>query len=287
MREEKKIFILFLILSAIGVISLIVSSNLFNISLFLKDLYISSYQCEIEVSRPGIKNPELILLKIHEEYNYVVKGRKKMLFRYWEVPLVPMKDVGANDLSDFSSREECIILLGLESKSGIVYAKDNKGNVYSKRLVDQGDTYILPQPLVEEIEEEAYTNEVGIVSRKNLGTHVSNLQYFDEGEYSLSITYLTYFKYRTDKYNSHVNIKLANQHIPYRKVKIVVKDNEGVIMEIYPHLSSKPFLSTLFLANKDLPQTLSDLFRFSLRKEGNTYTVEGISPQDKIIGFVP
>ncbi|MCX8096392.1 MAG: DUF2207 domain-containing protein [Spirochaetes bacterium] len=282
MREGKSIFALLLLLLFIAVVSLIVGSNLFNISLFFSDLYISSYQCEINISKTNIINSELISLGIHEEYQFAVEGNKKMLFRYWEVPLIYNREI--DKLSGFNSKEESVILLDLESKSGIPYVKDNKGNVYLERIINQRSSYVLSQHLVGEIIRDALTNEVGIVSKNNLNRDTHNLQYFDKGEHSLKINYLAYFKYRTDKNNSHVNIMLANQHIPYKKVRIVIKDNEEVISEVYPHLSSKPFLSTLFLANKELTQTLSSLLKFPFRKEGNTYIIEGISPEDKTVG---
>ncbi|MEN2998036.1 MAG: DUF2207 domain-containing protein [Brevinematia bacterium] len=274
MKEGRAFLKIFLLLLTMALVILVSGTGFFDISLMFYDLYISSYYCEIDISKTnltlsGTPFNDIFSLKIEEEYKFVVKDSKKMLFRFWKVPLFCAMN-SEIEKSNFSYLgDEFVALLSLESDSGIPYVKDSGGRFYI--VGDRGYLYQISSA----ISSIANNNEVGIISRD---------LYFDKGEYSFRSSYLVYFVYRNDGHNSHVNIKLADEHSPYKKVTIVIKDNEGVIEEVYPHLSTS-FFSIPLVISRWLSEVFPNLTGSTFRKEGNTYLIEGISPKDKIIGI--
>jgi uncharacterized membrane protein len=70
----------------------------------------------------------------------------------------------------------------------------------------------------------AETNEVGAY----------NPSYYDASSYTVSYLFRIHPPLETDEDVAHLNLKLADRHIPYRNVKIVFKDAD-YIEKVYPH----------------------------------------------------
>ncbi|WP_456393001.1 DUF2207 family protein [Persephonella sp.] len=220
MTEQKRLKTLLFITGLIGITGLYISSSLDLRNIF-KTLT-AEYSAKITLDRQ---------LRLYESYIFHVKqsGIYRMLYRYWEVPL----------LYEGSLNRPYIRVKSVETLYRW-YVKDNAGRVY-------GD--ILPE---EErfIRKKAYTNETGMI----------NLSYFTSGRYLLEIFYNLYPPINSDEDLMHINLKLADRHIPYTDVKIEIIDPEKKIVKIFPHLTD-----------------------FSIHRTDTGYLITGKSPEDKLI----
>ncbi|SNZ08944.1 Uncharacterized membrane protein [Persephonella hydrogeniphila] len=196
MNENTKIklIIFFLIISSVAGLYL---SYFYDIRLLFKDLT-AVYNAEIIIDKQ-------IILK--ERYIYSVKSsdRYKMLYRFWEAPLV------------FEAKlDKPYIQLQNVKSLYSWYVKDYYGKVH-------GDLDKISEILVRE---KAFKNEVGIVQPS----------YFTKGFYRLNTRYLLYPPVETDGNFMHINLKLAQKHIPYTEVQIIIKDRKNLIVDIFPHI---------------------------------------------------
>lgn len=138
-----------------------------------------------------------------EEYVYEVRkpGKFKMLYRIWDAPLS-------------TSRLEmpCVTVLKVEVPKGTVgYIKDHAGRVYSK-----SHTRVISSL--------AECNEVGCYKPGG----------FDAGRYKVRYVFRLYPPVEYDGKLCHLNLKLADEHIPYLSVSILIENN-GLIERVYPH----------------------------------------------------
>jgi uncharacterized membrane protein len=133
-----------------------------------------------------------------ETYTYDVRtsGEYRMLFRFWEAPLTFSTGSGPS-----------VQFISATPPSGTVgYAKDEAGNV---RVIGNGED----GPLQATIRNLAETNEVGIY----------NPDYFNQGTYTVTYSYILHPPIEYDSTTSHLNLKFAGAgHIPYRNVRITV-----------------------------------------------------------------
>jgi uncharacterized membrane protein len=205
----------------ISSVSGIYFSYFYDLRLLFKDLT-AVYNAEISLG-------ENITLK--EKYTYYVKNsdRYRMLFRFWEVPLTAEKKL----------RKPHIFLQNIDSPYRW-YVKDYYGNVY-------GD---LDKNAENFVRQKAFKNEVGIVQPS----------YFTKGFYNLSTRYILYPPIETDGNFMHINLKLAQKHIPYTKIKITVKDSKNSIVEIFPHIPV-----------------------YSIRRSEEKWIIEGKSKEDGLV----
>lgn len=243
---------IFLLSIVICVISIFLGFNASNISILTSSLYVDSFICNIDFSEQvfGVEGKKFVL-NISEEYTYIVRndGEWRMLFRSWKVPLVYSGYSSVRYLED----KEFVNLLNIESDDGIPYIKDIGGYVFTINDLNRS--------LVEEIGSKAYTNEVGIVSKLNSLQGSEELRYFAKGKYKFKVVYSPHYICKKDSEHSHINITLADEHLYYKGVKIVVRDTKGIIEGVYPHLSGG-----------------------SMIKKGNEYIITGFSPSDRIVG---
>ncbi|OMH40069.1 DUF2207 family protein [Desulfurobacterium indicum] len=178
-------------------------------------------------------------VSIRETFDYFVKKSDKysMLFRNWKVPLT------------FNGEELNNPYITVESLNSAFpwYVVDYKRRVYLK----------VPDKVLASIcKIKAYRNEVGIVK----GLEGNNLKKFDKGIYSFSAFYRMYPPVETDGKFSHINIKLADVHVYYSKVKIFLKDPKHLIERLYVHMP-----------------------HFSVKKLDNGYFIKGKSPSDSLV----
>ena len=147
-------------------------------------------------------------LYLKERYIYRVKKSDKyrMLFRYWKAPLTYKEDLNQPYIKVVSVKSEYPW-----------YIKDYKGHIYSSIEDSASKSLVLSK---------AYQNEIGLV----------NPDYFTLGFYDLNIEYLIFPPVEADQNFIHLNLKLAEKHIPYTNIKILINDPFKRILEIFPHI---------------------------------------------------
>ncbi|MDD1654724.1 MAG: DUF2207 domain-containing protein, partial [Methanomicrobiales archaeon] len=176
-----------------------------------------------------------------ETYTYDVKAANtyRMLYRTWEVPL----SFGFLD-------QPSVEFVGMDPPAGTIgYAKDDAGRIWTS---DQpagspvpgggsalGDLQYLAQP-----------NEVGI----------ANPSYFPAGTYTVRYTFLLHPPIEYDPESSHLNLRLADAHVPYRIVSLTFP-SDGV-KKVYPY---PPFLSAV--------------------RQDSTYQITGTAGSDEVLGY--
>ena len=144
-----------------------------------------------------------------ERYTYDVRsaGEYRMLFRYWNAPLT------------FAAVDRPHIeFLGMTAPPGTIgYVRDSGGEVRTAA----GSAS--PSDLAT-IRNLAYENEVGIF----------NPGYFAPGTYTVEYRYHVRPPVEYDNQWAHLNLKLVDEHVPYRDLRITLPF-AGDIEEVYTH----------------------------------------------------
>ena len=147
---------------------------------------------------------------LSERYDFVVKnsGEYRMLFRFWEAPLLTT-----------SSDKPYIQFVSLTNPPGTTgYIKDAGSSVI---IVGNGG-----DPTQKgKIQQLAELNEMGLFKPT----------YFDAGTYTLETVVVVHPPIEYDNTDAHLNIKLVDQHVPYRDIRIVIPGR--YVTEVYPHPS--------------------------------------------------
>jgi len=168
-----------------------------------------------------------------EHYDYVVKspGVYRFLFRTWEVPLA------GSALS-----EPSVEVTGMRVPQGTIgYYRDYQGQVTTSG-VPTGDALSVIRSLVQD-------NEIGFY----------NPSYFTAGTYSADFTYRLHPPIEYDTLDSHLNLRLADQHIPYHSLQVTIP-SAGVV-SVYPY---PPFLT--------------------VAGSGGTTTISGSAAANEVVG---
>lgn len=140
---------------------------------------------------------------LEEKYEYEVNGHFTMLYRVWNAPLLYNQ-----------SFEEPFVRVNEINCSYIGYVKDYYGNVYS---TDNLYEY--------EIWEKAFFNEIGCF----------NPDGYEKGTYEIEYFYTIYPPVQYDGEIYHMNIKLADKHIPYKNFEIYIDNSTKNIIKIFSH----------------------------------------------------
>jgi len=138
-----------------------------------------------------------------EDYVYEIKepGKYRMLYRIWDAPV---------SLSDLN--QPYIEVLDVKAPEGSIgYVKDYEGRVWAPSNI-------------EDIRNLAELNEVGCF----------NPNKFDSGIYEVEYVFRVHPPVECDEELCHVNLKLADEHLPYLSVSLTLEDG-GLIEEVYPH----------------------------------------------------
>ncbi len=221
MGERGKLTFLFVLSSFLAFSGYILSRN--DIRIFLSDLY-ADYNAVFYISDD---------IYLEEEYIYHPEGNKfSMLFRNWRVPLTYREEL-----------ERPFIKVEEVKSSHLSYVKDWRGEVYIFSTAYSPEEESL-------IRSKALTNEVGTLNKDK----------FAEGKVPLSISYYLFPPVRDDGEYQHVNIKLADRHIFYRRVLIKIVDEKGIVENIYPHLP-----------------------RFDIERRENMWIIEGLAPANSLV----
>ena len=172
-------------------------------------------------------------LTLVEDYIYHVKrSNYRMLFRVWRAPMIVE---GSNIRLDSPH----IVLINAKAE-GTTYAKDNFGNVF----VWGGDGYARYL-----VETKAERNEVGFIR-----------SHFLPGSYEATYKFKILPPIESDGRFDHINLKLADVHVPYPKVTIIVDDPQNAVVKLYPHMVS-----------------------FDVRREGTKWIIEGTAPANSLV----
>jgi len=146
-------------------------------------------------------------------YNIRVSDKYRMLYRLWEAP------VSLENLS-----YPYVEVLGIEVPEGSVgYVKDYLGNVWASSYP-------------EVINSLAEFNEVGCF----------NPSRFEAGKYRIKYVFRLHPPIEYDGRLCHLNLKFADEHLPYLKVIIEV-ENRDFIRGMYPHPPSLKVIDGDFL----------------------------------------
>ncbi|RLG08118.1 MAG: DUF2207 domain-containing protein, partial [Thaumarchaeota archaeon] len=128
-----------------------------------------------------------------EDYVYEIKepGKYRMLYRIWDAPV---------SLSDLN--QPYIEVLDVKAPEGSIgYVKDYEGRVWAPSNI-------------EDIRNLAELNEVGCF----------NPNKFDSGIYEVEYVFRVHPPVECDEELCHVNLKLADEHLPYLSVSLTLED---------------------------------------------------------------
>lgn len=221
MGETKDLLTLVILAFVLGAVAILVS---LAIPVLIEgDLVISRYQATLQ--EDGTFN---------EVYTYEVKsgGEYRMLYRYWQDPLV---------LQQPSSPS--IRFVKMDIPPGTTgYIRDSSGAV----TLDSGDD----SGHLAFIRSMAEKNEVGIYDP----------DYFDAGTYTVSYTYVIHPPIEYDSEDAHLNLRLVDEHIPYRELEIRIPARYADT--VFPH---PPGLAVV--------------------REGDTVVIRGQAAGDEILGI--
>ncbi|NJD54526.1 MAG: DUF2207 domain-containing protein [Candidatus Methanoperedens sp.] len=160
------------------------------------DLVVENYNVSI--------SPEDYLTETYI-YDVGISGKYSMLFRVWKAPIIAPDGEDLDRPHIKVSNISCL-------QGSTPYVKDHTGRV---RATDGSTSSI--------IGEKAYDNEVGC--------------YFPgmyrEGIHAISASYRIYPPVECDDSFCRLDLTLADEHIPYRKVKIILPDTG--VMKVFPH----------------------------------------------------
>ncbi|ADC68882.1 Protein of unknown function DUF2207, membrane [Methanocaldococcus sp. FS406-22] len=228
MREEKKIIIFCIFVFVVGVVGafLVTSSNGVNYT----NIDIKNYKANLYIE----KN-----LTLEESYTYEILENKRyrMLYRDWKVPLV------YNSKLDVPYVE--VLNLSASSKDMIGYVVDYKGDIF----VFSNNTWI-KKSVKNLVYEYGIINEVGFY----------NPYRYDAGIYTTKYKFIIYPPIETDNKVYHINLKLADEHLPYKNVEINIIDRNSSILNLFVYPST-----------------------FKVHKTDIGYVIEGSSPEDEPI----
>jgi len=194
--ERQQILSLLAITLVIGVLAIIGANAL--PALLKEDLEVEHYDAVF------YKNGTLI-----ERYTYDVHstGEYRMLFRYWDAPLV------------FSPVDRPHIeFVGMTALPGTIgYVRDEWGDVQ----IAAGSATASE---IRTIQNLAFDSEVGLF----------NPDYFAPGTYTVEYRYIVRPPIEHDDEWAHLNLKLVDEHIPFRSLRVTLPF-AGEIEDVYTH----------------------------------------------------
>ena len=95
----------------------------------------------------------------------------------------------------------------------------------------------------------AETNEAGCLQP----------QMFSAGKYRIDYRFRIHPFLECDQEFCHWNLRLADDHLPYRQVSVYIHDPDNLLVQLFPHP------------------------KMDYRREGDTWVITGSSPKDKMI----
>ena len=171
---------------------------------------------------------------LDESFVYKIDAADKyrMLYRNWKMPL-----------SLDSLNQPFIRVLSVSGPLGCIpYVKGGTGEVWQLsglgNLITQAD-----------IENLAYNNEAGVYRPGR----------FPAGIYKANYTFQIHPLLEVDEKHCHWNLRLADEHLPYRHFTIAVHDPSNLVERLFPYPSTQ------------------------VRREADAWIMEGFSPKDGLL----
>jgi uncharacterized membrane protein len=225
LREERQLSILILTVIVIGFAGLYLTGG--GISGLAStgdygDIFVKSYNAELYLNGTF---KETFIYEIEES------GKYRMLYRVWDAPL----SWGRRD-------EPYVEPVSISPPLGTIsYTKDFQGQV--KLLATTQTAY------TDDIRSLALKNEAGCYKPEK----------FEAGEYQIEYVFILHPPLECDADYCHLNLKLADEHLPYKQLTIAIHDPEGFIVHLFTH----PPLD--------------------VKKEEATWIIMGESPKDTLL----
>ncbi|HID96572.1 MAG TPA: DUF2207 domain-containing protein, partial [Thermodesulfobacteriaceae bacterium] len=230
MNENKQIALLIIVVTVTGLSGFFLAGDMHGLVkacglVSCGDVYVENYRAELFLNGT---------LKENFVYEIERSGIYRMLYRNWDD--APLLQRGEEHVVPY------IETVSITPPAGTYpYIKDFKGNV--NVLSPSSSRYKY------EIASLALSNEAGCYSP----------QRFWAGIYEIGYIFTLHPPLEIDEDLYHLNLKLADEHLPYKNVDIVVHDPEGKISELFTH----PVMDT--------------------SKEGKTWVIEGTSPENTLL----
>jgi len=198
MAETKQIATLVLLTLMVGISGLALINNL--PALFEGDVVVNEYVVTLYA------NGTLV-----EDYTYEVKvsNQHRMLFRSWDAPL-SREQLNRPHIQFLYAR-------AFSSEQLIIYMKDFQGTVWIE------DRFRNDQQMLGLVRSLAELNEVGVVKASGLAA----------GSYKVRYAFLLHPPLECDEDLCHLNLQLANKHLTYRTVQLIIEDVDRSVA-IYP-----------------------------------------------------
>jgi uncharacterized membrane protein len=228
LNENKQIALLIIVVTIIGLAGFYLAGDMHGIVKTCglgscRDVYVDNYRAELFLNGT-----------LKENFVYEIKesGKYRMLYRSWKAPLLQ---------KDEEHDVPYIEMVSITPPPGTYpYIKDFKGDV---KVLSPSSSYTY------EIASLAVRNEAGCYSP----------QRFRAGVYEISYISTFHPPLESDEELYHLNLKLAEEHLPYKHVTIIIHDPEGMISQLFIH----PAMDT--------------------SKEGETWVIEGASPENTLL----
>ena len=175
------------------------------------------------------------VITLNEKYTYEIfeDRRYKMLYRNWKAPLLYKGELNSPHIR---------VINFYNSADTIPYIVD-----YCRHIYIFSDSILIRKRLTDLIHEYGVRNEVGFYNpcKYRAGTYITG--------YEFEI----YPPIETDNKVYHINLKLADEHLPYKNVKINVIDKNHSILNLFIYPST-----------------------FKVHKTDIGYVIEGSSPKN-------
>lgn len=201
MAELKQIILLTFLTLVIGISGLTLIN--FSPSMTDDDVVIDRYDATFYLNGTLVEN---------YTYNVKVSNKYKMLYRVWDAPL-SMAELDQPSIQYLSRLNNSLsnLVFYLNNYQGITWLEDQRERVYITDI--QNEIHAL-----------AYKNELGFYKPGM----------YDAGRYFMSYTFKIRPPIEYDDNVCHLNLKLADEHIAYEKVNIIVEGADNVV-KIYTH----------------------------------------------------
>ncbi|MCZ7380299.1 MAG: DUF2207 domain-containing protein [Candidatus Methanoperedens sp.] len=225
MSESRQIITLLIVVALIGLSGLFIVDSLDiggPCSLGCSEVYVDSYRGDLYLNGT-----------LDEKFIWEIKepGKFRMLFRTWKVPLTSLE-----------LEYPYIEAVSITSPPGTIpYIKD-----YRSRVKIFSSSYA---GYMNEIVALADSDEAGIYKPEK----------FDAGIYEINYGFKVHPPLECDGEYCHLNLKIADEHRPYKHFTFVIHDPRGFVSQVFMH-----------------PQ-------MDVRKVGDTWVIDGASPENSLL----
>lgn len=232
MREEKQLSILLVAVFLIGAAGLFITGNMPGLASvsnqgYDRPVYVEDYRADFYLNGT-----------LAERYDYQINqaGKYRMLYRNWKVPL-----------TDGNLSQPYVEIISINPpENTIAYFKNQLGKVETTKTNNRTNPIISGYSTIESL---ALPNEAGCFNPNRFGS----------GRYEISYLFKLHPPVEVDEKYSHLNLKLLDEHLPYRNMEVTIHDPGDLIEQIFTH---PPMAS---------------------KKEGDSWIITGSSPENSLM----